>query len=499
MPAHPSPPDDQGLHARDLWTVGGLLAAATAAALLLDPYVTLTSQAMLYVLAVVLAAYTRGRAASLLCVAAAVMLLNFLFVPPRYTFRVDAQENVFALVALLSVALVISHLVDALRRETAAARLSERRATQLQAFSAELAGASAPAGVLLLTQQFLGRAFAGPSRVALLTGSGELELPEDMPQLTRDGIKACIREAATLGPGTGRWPGLNAWFIPLKSETHIGGAACIESVAAADEAGREHAQLMCTLAGGALWRMKLAADVHAAEALAQWHRAQNTFLAGISHDFRTPLAAIVGAASSLQTQHDKHSAADRDRLLGAILREAEHLTKLTDNTLQLVRLENAGELHMDWQSAEEIVGSVLSRIRERDVSHRIRSQVPAGLPLIKADPVLLAQLLENLLDNALKYSVDTIELEVQVRMDALEIAVHDRGDGIRAGDELAIFDAYRRGDTAGYRGAGLGLAVCRAIAHAHGAEIRSTRRAGGGTTFALSLPVPREQPGILPA
>ena len=101
MPAHPSPPDDQGLHARDLWTVGGLLAAATAAALLLDPYVTLTSQAMLYVLAVVLAAYTRGRAASLLCVAAAVMLLNFLFVPPRYTFRVDAQENVFALVALL--------------------------------------------------------------------------------------------------------------------------------------------------------------------------------------------------------------------------------------------------------------------------------------------------------------------------------------------------------------------------------------------------------------
>lgn len=490
--ARPSP-------AKDFWLVGGLLAAATLVAQLLDPYVSLTSDAMLYVLAVVLASYTRGRVASLACAVAAVTLLNFLFIPPRYTFRVEAQENVFALLALLSVALVISHLGTALRRETDAARLNERRARQLQELSAELAVASIPAEVHLLAQRFLSRAFPGPCRVALLTSTGELRLPDGTPAAQRDGLHAAIREAATLGPGTGRWPGLNAWYIPLRAENHTSGAACIENVSASDEGGREHAQAICALAGQALWRMKLARDVHSAEELSQWHRAQNTFLAGISHDFRTPLAAVVGAASSLQTQRDKLPAEDQEHLLATILREAEHLSKLTDNTLQLVRLENAGALNLDWQSVEEIVGSVLARVRHRDVAHRIKSRVPAALPLIRADPVLLAQLLENLLENALKYSSDLIELEVQVNDATIELAVHDRGDGISAGDELAIFEAYRRSDTSGQRGAGLGLAVCRAIARAHGGELSMRRRPGGGTSFVLALPLSHDQPAMLPA
>ena len=484
---------------RDVGIAVSLLAVATLLGFTLEKYVSLTSQAMLYVLVVVLASYTLPKAASLLTAAAAVILLNFFFVPPRYTFQVDAQENLTALFALLAVALVISHLGTALRRETEMAHLNERRARELQELATELANCSNPLDVHVLAQQFLGRAFPGPCAVAVRTSDGELSLPAQSDPSFRDGMLACIREAATLGPGTGRWPGLNAWYLPLQSQGHIGGAACVHNVSAADHSGREHAQAICALVGQALWRLTLAASVHSAEELSQWHKAQNTFLAAISHDFRTPLASVMGAASSLQTQRDKLPLSEQERLITTILGESQHLAALTENTLQLVRLDNAGELNLDWQSIEELVGAVLARVRARDVTRRIRSSVPACLPLIKADPVLLTQLLENLLDNALKYSTDTIELAVSQAGHVIEIAVHDRGNGIAAGEELAIFEPYRRSDRSGQRGAGLGLAVCRAIARSHRGELTMAPRSGGGTSFVLKLPVEVAQPTSEPA
>ncbi|MBC7435189.1 MAG: DUF4118 domain-containing protein [Bdellovibrionales bacterium] len=470
----------------DVTIAACLLALATVLGFALMNYLSLMSQAMLYVLAVVVASYTLPRSASLITAVAGVVLLNFFFVPPRFTFQVDAQENLTALFALLAVALVISHLGTALRRETQAAQLNERRARALQSLATELANCASPLEVQAQAQQFLEQAFRGPCVVDLGTNFD-------------DGMAACIREAATLGPGTGRWPGLNAWYLPLQSQGNIGGAACVQNVTAADHAGLEHAQAVCALVGQALWRLTLAASVYSAEELAQWHKAQNTFLAAISHDFRTPLAVVMGAASSLMTQRDKLPLTEQERLITTILVESQHLAALTENTLQLVRLDNAGELHLDWQSVEEIVGAVLGRIRARDATRRIKSNVPASLPLIKADPVLLSQLLENLLDNALKYSAEAIELAVSQAGQSIEVAVHDRGNGIPAGDELAIFEPYRRSDLSGQRGAGLGLAVCRAIARAHHGELTVAARAGGGTSFTLKLPVELAQPTSEPA
>jgi two-component system, OmpR family, sensor histidine kinase KdpD len=482
--------------ARGGWIVCALLAAATIVNLLLDRYVSVTSQAMIYVLAVVVASYTLEWVPSLLCAIGAVTLLNFFFVAPRYTFRVEAQENLFALLAMLAVALVISRLGTALRRETEAARRNERRARQLQEMASALAAVTLPAEVHLLAQRHLGRAFPGPCLVALLDARGELHLQPGQVPGFRDGMLACLREAATLGPGTGRWPGLNAWYLPLRAENHTGGAACVQNVSSSDQSGREHAQAICALAGEALWRLKLSAAMRDAQEQSQWHRAQTTFLAAISHDFRTPLAAIVGAASSLQTQRERLASLQQDRLLATILSESRHLATLTENTLQLVRLDHAGELHLGWESVEEIVGSVLARVRARDVAHRIRSRVPARLPLIQADPVLLSQLLENLLDNALKYSAEAIDLEVRQADDRIEVAVQDRGNGIPAGEELAIFEPYHRSDRSGQGGAGLGLAVCRAIARAHHGELSWHAREGGGSSFVLRLPVEAAQPVI---
>ncbi|HMA07483.1 MAG TPA: DUF4118 domain-containing protein [Ramlibacter sp.] len=487
-------PDKKPSPARDWLVVLILLAAATLASYLLDPYVSVTSQAMLYVLAVVVASYTLPWVPSLACAFAAVSAFNFFFVPPRWTFEVENREQLIALFTMLALALVISHLGTALRRETQVARLNERRARQLQELAAELVACARPEDVLSLGRQSLNKAFAGPVLLAGLTDTGALALPPELASTFQDGMQCCMREAATLGPGTGRWPGLDAWYIPLGEKGQIMGAACIQAISAADHSGREHAQALCTLIAQALWRLKLTGAMRTAQEESERHNVQSTFLAAISHDLRTPLAAIVGAASSLQTQRDKLGAAEQDRLLASILGEATYLSRVTDNTLQLVRLDHAGDLHRDWEAMEEIVGAVLARVRQRDVARRIRSSVPPGLPLIKADPVLIAQLLENLLDNALKYSSGVIELVVSQSDHEMRVAVQDRGPGIAAGEEAAIFEPYRRNDHSRQRGAGLGLAVCRAIASAHGGTLTVSAREGGGSCFALTLPVEAVQP-----
>jgi two-component system sensor histidine kinase KdpD len=278
------------------------------------------------------------------------------------------------------------------------------------------------------------------------------------------------------------------------------GAVCIENVDAANTLGREHAQALCALLGQTLARIKSAAAMRASQAEVQRQQVQGTFLAAISHDLRTPLAAVVGAASSLQSQGERLSAAERERLLGSIVSEASYLSTVTENTLQLVQLTNAAQpLRRGWESMEEIVGAVLGRMRLRDTNHRIAARVPPGLPLIEADPVLLAQLVSNLLDNALKYSTGAIELRVQATPSQLQVSVEDCGNTIAAERYESLFQPYNRGDHAGQRGAGLGLALCRAIATAHGASLSVQARPGGGNCFVFALPLNPQQPlGDLP-
>ena len=488
---------------RSAITVVLLLLAATLCSAVLDPYVSLTSQAMLYVLAIVIAAYRLDWVPSALCAVGAVTALNFFFVPPRFTFEVESREHLIALVVMLAVALVISHLAVGLRRESRHAALSEQRARQLQGLASELANTTAPDEIVLLGQRALDAAFVGPNTV-MLTGddpaeSEKADLPpplnHDVTDSVRDGLRCCMSECAVLGPGTGRWPGLNAWYLPLGDKGHVMGAACVQPALASDHDGREHAQALCALLAQTVWRVRLAATVQAAQIEAQRQQMQSTFLAAISHDLRTPLAAIVGAASSLQTQRDKLSLADQDRLLGSIESEAAYLSTLTENTLQLVRLTSLQQaLRKDWESLEEIVGTVLARVRQRDPERRIKSKVPPDLPLLKADPVLLAQLLSNLLDNALTYSDGEIELSVSATPQALVIAIKDRGPGVAEAEQELIFEPYRRGDQSGSRGAGLGLALCRAIAGAHGGRLTVQRRNGGGSSFITTLPLGEQPP-----
>jgi two-component system sensor histidine kinase KdpD len=471
-----------------------LLTAATVVARALDPHVSLTSQAMLYVLVVVVASYKLDWVQSVVCAVGAVTALNFFFVPPRWTFAVDSQEHFIALGTMLALALVISHLATGLRRETATAVLNEGRARQLQSLATELANAASAENARATGQTALDTAFTGPCTVVLGQDAHELA-SGGFDNAMKDGLICCIKEGAVLGPGTGRWPGLDAWYLPLGDKGHAMGAACVRPAMAADVNGREHAQTICALVGQALLRLRMTQSMLVAQHEVQRQQVQSTFLAAISHDLRTPLAAIMGAASALQTQRGKLSLEEQDRLLGCMTNEASYLSTVTENTLQLVSLTSSAQaLRRDWESMEEIVGSVLARLRQRDPDRRIKSNVPEGLPLVRADPVLLAQLISNLLDNALKYSESPIELTVSEHERRLEVSVKDRGPGIAVADRDFIFKPYARNDQSGQRGAGLGLALCQAIAEAHGGHLTYRPRQGGGSNFVLTLPIDIQPP-----
>jgi two-component system sensor histidine kinase KdpD len=486
----------RGAHLRGWAVVSALLALATLLAAWADGHVSLTSQAMIYLLAVVLASYRLGWLQSLVCAAGAVGAFNFFFVPPRFTLHVGHRDHFIALAAMLAVALLISHLASSLRRESRQARRNEARARQLQSLASNLGGAGQEADVLVHGQAALQAAFDGPCALVLADGAGRLRDGTGLPDTVRDGLLCCMAEVATLGPGTDRWPELDAWYIPLGGKGQVLGAACVKPAAADDPDAQEHAQALCALLSQALGRLRLASAMRSTQAEAQHHEIQNRLLAAVSHDLRTPLAAIAGAASALQSQRDRLSLSEQDRLLASIGREAAYLSNVTDNTLQLVRLSGSTvHLRRDWESMEEIVGAVLSRVRQRDPLRRIRSRVAAHLPLIKADPVLLSQLLGNLLDNALKYSEGPVDLTVSIEAAELCLYVKDRGPGLSTADEANLFTPYVRGDQGqGQRGTGLGLAVCRAIAHAHGASLTVRRRSGGGCSFCLRLPIDAQQP-----
>jgi two-component system sensor histidine kinase KdpD len=255
---------------------------------------------------------------------------------------------------------------------------------------------------------------------------------------------------------------------------------------------RDHAQAIADLLTGALQRTQHAAAAIRARTESQMQQQRSVLLAAVSHDFRTPLASIVGAVSSLQTQHDKLGEQDRASLLAKIDAEARHLALVTENTLQWARLSGSEPvLRADWESVEEIVGSVLARVRRRDPDRRVKAEVPGGLPLVRADAVLLAQLLENVIDNALKYSDGPVLLSVHAEPDEVHVQVLDRGPGIPDEDLPRVFDMFYRGcSVSSVRGAGLGLAVGRSIANAHGGTLTAHPRAGGGTCFRLALPAP---------
>ncbi|MDP2023724.1 MAG: ATP-binding protein, partial [Hydrogenophaga sp.] len=389
-----------------------------------------------------------------------------------------------------------------------AARQVAEREMRLRTWGDTLRDAVDPAAHASALHAALADATQAPVAVAVLRGLGAQ--PEDDSTLhvgpvndeQRAGLAVCIRDGRAMGSGTGRYDELPDWYLPLRGRGVTLGAALVCGMGT-ERNGlelRTHLQALCDQMGSALHRSLITAQELQAREQAQLQATRNALLAAISHDYRTPLATIMSAASALHDQADKLDAGQRRRLAGGIVEEAERLSRLTDNTLQLARLDApAVQLRCDWESAEEIVGAVLRRARRRPEGARIKAWIEPAMPLLWCDALLVSQLLENLLDNALKYSPADSAVNLQVRRQGSEalLSVCDRGPGIAPAWRERVFEVFQRGDEslrdrnleARSQGAGVGLAVCRAIARAHGGELRLRARAHGGSCFECALPL----------
>jgi two-component system, OmpR family, sensor histidine kinase KdpD len=481
----------------------------------LDGWVSLGSLAMLVVLAAALAALFLPLEAALGWCALAVLAFNWSFVPPRGTLAVSLHSDLLLLFTVLVVSSMVSWLVARQRVWGERAQREARAAAQLRDLSESLRDANEPVDC---SAELL-EALSMPTgcRCALLILKGALPPVDDaaaahlIGQAGPDeqvGLWLCVREGCALGPGTGRYEDFDAWFLPMKGKRATWGAAVIllnPAPAQADSA-RKHAQSLCDQMGLALERNNAMRTAAADRERAQTQALRNTLLAAISHDYRTPLATIMGAASSLRDQADRLSGEQQKRLAATIVDETEQLSRMTDNTLQLARLDRPDlQLKMDWESIEEIVGTVLRRVRQRNHAKRVRARLEPGLPLLRCDPLLLGQLLDNLVDNALKYGDDTAPVEILATQQnhMLVLAVRDRGPRIPLAWRERIFEVFQRaerepthmGDHASSRGAGVGLAVCRAIARAHGGDLHLRARGHGGSSFECRLPIETQPEG----
>jgi two-component system sensor histidine kinase KdpD len=248
----------------------------------------------------------------------------------------------------------------------------------------------------------------------------------------------------------------------------------------------------------AVTRARLAEQAAAANLSAKTESMRSALLSTVSHDLRTPLAVIKGAASTLRQSGDALGKDETVGLLASIVEESDRLERLVANLLEMTRLESKSlKPNCEWVPVDELVSSALSRLEDVLAGRAITVSTEPNLPLLNVDPVLLEQVLINLVENAAKYSAADapIDLSAHASGGILTLEVRDRGPGIPHDAQEKVFEKFFRVPTPGTaRGAGLGLAICRGIVEAHGGTIHAGDRTGGGSVFTVSLPLPAEQP-----
>jgi len=484
----------------------------------LDGVLNLGNLALLLVLASAIAGVWLSALASVGTSAAFVLMFNWWFVDPRYTFNVHLHQDLLLLVTMMGVSVVVSYLMARLRMAAALegqhAQASERlrelseqfretrdmrlQGQQLQALMAQEAGV--PVSVLLLQDG------------ATDEGRPSSELIGDATGQDLQGLWACAKQFGAMGPGTGRHENQDTVFLPFRGRARAYGAAALlmDGTKPLSVLQREMFQQACDLLGLEIERAQTLRLAQQAKEDAQSQILRNTLLTSISHDYRTPLANLMGAASVIHDQAPRLSIDKISGLAQTVLDEAQHLNRMTTNTLQLARLDAAPlQIKKDWESLQEILGSVLAKARQRHPQRGIVVTVPEGLPLIHCDAILLVQLFDNLIENAIKYSPDDtpIDIHVQATATALDVRVMDQGAGIADAWKDKVFQAFERvhADAAQAdatdanqlrRGMGVGLAVCKAIAKVHGAKLWVEDRQPHGAVMCLSLPV-LQQPDVM--
>jgi two-component system sensor histidine kinase KdpD len=478
-----------------------LVAAATLVGLALQQVLAVGNIALAFLTAVLATAIIGGLWPSLFACLLSVMSYNFLFLPPLYTFTIAAPENVVALFFFAVTAILASNLAAAVRAQALAARQRARTTEQLYGFSRKLAGIGSLDDLLWATAYQIAAMLK--LRVMLLLPDDDRARvtpragypPEDaLDAADLAAAQWCWSHDRAAGHGSDTLPGARRLFLPLRTGRGILGVLGLDGPRLTPDQHR----LLDALADQAavsIGRVLLVEDLDRIRMHAEADRLRAALLTSVSHDLRTPLAAIHGAADTLFSYESTLSAENRRDLAAIIATESARMGRFVGNLLDMTRLES-GAITPSREPVDigEAIGSVLARAADMLAGHEVKLDLQADLPLPRLDPVLFEQVLFNLLDNAAKYAPAGTPITLQaVAENGVTLRVMDRGPGIPEAEQERIFEPFHRVAASSSdgrpAGTGLGLAICRGFLAAMGGRISAGTRPGGGAVFTLVLPL----------
>ncbi len=482
-----------------------VICICTAMMLGLRHYLEAASLVMIYLIAVVGISLRYGRGPSLLATLLAAFSFNFFFVSPYYVFKMSQEQHAVTFLALLITGVVIGTQTSRLRMQAIYARKREKDTATLFAMSREL---SASRGKLTLAQiaaQHIADVMDSDVFIWLPDGRGHLqtlvaetETEDKDADPVRDETVAmwAFTHKQHAGLGTDTLPGSKALYMPLVGSGAVVGVlgmmphdADVESYASEQ---MEILETFASIIASALERAVAAELMEKTLVEAESEKLRNILLSSVSHDLRTPLAAITGAASALLMESNKISDDHRKDLLKSIHEEGARLARMVTNLLDVSSLESGlVKLNKELYFIEELIGSALMRVESKLSDHRVITNIEHGLPLLRMDGLLIEQVLINLFENAADYTPPgtTVTISAVTAKPDIHIIVADNGPGIPKGDEERIFDKFYAGAGRSGPGGGLGLAICRGIIYAHGGKIWAQNAPEGGATFTFTLPI----------
>lgn len=486
----------------------GMVAAAVFAGKLLERLTPVPNVSLVFLVAVLVPAVFFGAWPAVFASVLSFLAYNFFFIEPLYTFTVAEPYELLALVIFLGVAIMTSALAGRARTQARVASGRVRAMRRLYEFTRRLSGL---AGVDQVAEGAVGEIHTSLDKPAilLLGGDGDLRIraawpPEDdLDPASMSAARWAVEKGEPAGSRTSTLPLVPWLFLPLRTARGVIGT--IGVMIGKTELDSEVRALLDTLAeqaAAALERSFLSRDMVATQTAVEAERVRNTVLASISHDFRTPLASILGAATGLIDLGDKLEPAARNDLLGQIKQETEHLDGMVRNLLSMTRIDaGALELRKDWLDLREVAGRVSSAARRRGAAQTIDVALPEQLPLVNADAILIEQALTNIVGNAVAHTPASSRIGIAADIGDREVRLHiaDNGPGIAPELLPRIFDKFTSAPTGAGdsgEGTGLGLAIAKGIMDAHGGGITVDSPPPGsanGTRVTLTFPIAKAE------